>query len=557
MWVDTPEECYKLFQGFKSGVYVLYPIFVIDSDPLMVESMMVRNITSQTAYVIHLPSTRIVSTLRSFMTSKTVVKKGLYMARLCECLSVGYFGGLGVFHSCFEYAGSAFIQDSDVEGFMMERFLKFPNPANLPEEKEVVYPYTPTTPPVKFLASNPSVLVESVYDVNVQVNPLPMKVEGANKLYPNLNNLNLVRYIKEYTFSPDPNVYDRWLLSSGFQRATNIANTVSNQESAHKRMLDHYGSTQINTNCASGVDDIAKNDFVRIAVSSLLKKGRTVDELSRPLTTDDDSDRYEPEGAIKWTSKGYKVLEVVKEDDNRKHNKFRLEGLANRLFRRTDVCPMNNIQIGAIVRINLYANDRFRQTMTDAVKRRARHFKYNHTFSRALFRVERIVDGYYFLELVWDPRNVFRFSAWEVNDGSFKDKTKPFDGFVAQPKGFDKSAQGTEVENLWSYEHFQKKMTYGLKTPNDDITRVPFKGFRYTDLLRVDHQTETFMKTTKGREKYESCLKKCMSVGRKRAYEQEKKPTINKSTLSNFGNAETQRANCAKRRVLLLTLRQA
>jgi len=120
------------------------------------------------------------------------------------------------------------------------------------------------------------------------------------------------------------------------------------------------------------------------------------------------------------------------------------------------------------------------------VKVREKHFAYNHTYSRALFRIAEQRDipdegRKYFLELEWSPVGTFKYSEWEVDEG----------------------------RNLWSLEHHERGLSLGVK---------PFTGFHTYDLLRVDQQTEILMKTEEGKEKYRECLLKCMNAGHKASY---------------------------------------
>jgi hypothetical protein len=326
---------------------------------------------------------------------------------------------------------------------------------------------------------------------------------------------NTIAYLREYTFTPDDRVYRHYAESFKYARDKSVRETRVFQGENHDRMLK-VGSTQINT-CGNSVE---KGAFVRINERLLAPKERGVWDRG------DAAELNSVDGAVSWSARTYKVESVVPGDAERPR-RYKLAQVGG-LFYQRDLCPVENIEKGAIVRIRLAANNKYRKQIEGVIKTGNRHFKYNHSFSRALFRVERLeeigTEGdqrmRYFLSLEWSPVGVFKHSAWEV------DWQTP--------------------ENLWSYEHYEKRMYLGEKK---------FTGFTASDLLRVDRQTEVLMRTSEGKEKYERCLRKCMTLGRNPVFAQGKQPrrpptvaTIKE--LQTFGNNETRIDNCRKRHIL-------
>jgi hypothetical protein len=286
--------------------------------------------------------------------------------------------------------------------------------------------------------------------------------------YPvNLMNANLITYLQEYTFTPPDKVYYDWVRSCHYTSAKSINETVLFQDKNHERMLGR-GSTQINT-CTNA---ITVGSFVRVDSRAIGKEDYTADPNGDSVN-----------GTVPWTDKIYKVREIIEGTDV-SPRKYALVDLTGTLY-RSSLCPIENLEIGAIVRIRLSTIAKWLMA-NGTVKVREKHFAYNHTYSRALFRIAEQRDipdegRKYFLELEWSPVGTFKYSEWEVDEG----------------------------RNLWSLEHHERGLSLGVK---------PFTGFHTYDLLRVDQQTEILMKTEEGKEKYRECLLKCMNAGHKASY---------------------------------------
>jgi hypothetical protein len=302
---------------------------------------------------------------------------------------------------------------------------------------------------------------------NTVANVSICRVRADTPFYPvNLMNANLISYLKSYTFSPPDAVYQDHIASTRYSTSAAIAETARYQGINHGRMLSR-GSTQINT-CTNAV---TVGTFVRVDQRVLRKPQDYAQDLYGDSVN----------GTVPWTDKVYKVVKVIEGTDT-SPKKYVLQDMEREFFRGF-LCPVENLEIGAIVRIRLSTIAKWLMA-NGTVKVKERHFKYNHTYSRALFKIEVIREvenegNKFFLELIWDPRETFKFSEWEVD----------------------------ESQNLWSISHIDRKL--GARK---------FSGFWATDLLRVDLQTETLMRTADGKEKYRECLLKCMNLGHKATY---------------------------------------
>ena len=284
----------------------------------------------------------------------------------------------------------------------------------------------------------------------------------------NLMNANLISYLATYTFSPPDSVYQDWADSMRYKSAASITQTTKHQAKNHDRMLAR-GSTQINT-CTSAV---IVGTFVRMDTRV----------LGRPEEYASDPNWDSVNGSVPWSDKAYKVISVIEGTDI-SPKKYVLQDLKGTYFRGM-LCPIENLELSAIVRIRLSTIAKWLMA-NGTVKVRERHFKFNHSYSRALFRIARIEEipdegRKFFLDLVWNPKSTFKYSEWEVD----------------------------EAQNLWSYRHYEDGERIGIK---------PFTGFHTYDLLRVDQQTEILMRTDEGQEKYRECLLRCMNLGKKATY---------------------------------------
>ena len=272
---------------------------------------------------------------------------------------------------------------------------------------------------------------------------------------PHVANQNLIAYLNECTFSPARAYYDVELQSRTSHMGEVAKDTIEKQARVHDRMLKS-GSTQ--APCAG---DIKINDFVRCEVQRKRHRDPTPAEAMRGIRH---NSTLEPDGSQTWTSKAYKVIDITPATET-DGARYKLRKPNREWFYRGEVCPVNNIVDGAIVRIRLAANPFYRKQIEQIIKSGERLFKYNHMFSRSLFEVEskETVEGVdrYFLRALWEGGRVFKTAIWE-----------------------------TDVkENKWSKQH------------------EGFNGYLVHDLLRVDQQTALLLGQQDGVEKYTEYIK--------------------------------------------------
>ena len=272
---------------------------------------------------------------------------------------------------------------------------------------------------------------------------------------PHVANQNLIAYLTECTFSPSRAYYDMELQSRTSHMGEVAKDTIEKQMRVHDRMLKS-GSTQ--APCAG---DVKVGDFVRCEVKRKRHRDPTPAEAMRGIRH---NSTLEPDGSQTWTSKPYKVVDIVPATET-EGPRFKLRGTKREWFYRGEICPVNNVVPGAIVRIRLAANPFYRKQIEQIIKSGERLFKYNHMFSRSLFEVEskETVEGVdrYFLRALWEGGRVFKTAIWE-----------------------------TDVkENKWSKQH------------------EGFNGYLVHDLLRVDQQTALLLGQQDGVENYTEYIK--------------------------------------------------
>jgi hypothetical protein len=267
---------------------------------------------------------------------------------------------------------------------------------------------------------------------------------------PHVANQNLIQYLNECTFSPTRAYYDLELQSRTSHMGEVAKDTIEKQARVHDRMLKS-GSTQ-----APCSGDIKVNDYVRYEIKRKRHRDPKPAEAMRGIRH---NSTLEPDGSQTWTSKSYKVIEIAPATET-EGAQFKLRGPTRKWFYRGEICPVNNIVNGAIVRIRLAANPFYRKQIEQIIKSGERLFKYNHMFSRSLFEVEskETVEGIdrYFLRALWEGGRVFKTAEWETD----------------------------EKENQWSRQH------------------EGFNGYLIHDLLRVDQQTALLVGQENGVEKY-------------------------------------------------------
>lgn len=281
---------------------------------------------------------------------------------------------------------------------------------------------------------------------------------------PNLTHMGLINYMREATFTPSRVHFDAHAENAAaFQTRLSI-DTVANQMKSHDRMLN-AGTTQAKVADCSA--EIKQGTLVRYRLQ-YKRDPPTTPEERRAFDTYNKS--MEPDGSATWSHRWFVVREIVESADDLTPTTYKLSG-HKRAFYRIDLCPVFNIEIGAFVRIRLAANVYYRKQMEQRIRTSERHTRYNHKFSRTIFKVDGTVtqdaEGdptRYFLSVAWDAGTVYPLAAWETD-----------------PK-----------ENRWAEEHLQGD----------------FRGYLTSDLLRVDQQTALKMETPTGREEYGACLAK-------------------------------------------------
>ena len=272
---------------------------------------------------------------------------------------------------------------------------------------------------------------------------------------PHVANQNLIAYLTECTFSPSRAYYNMELQSRTSHMGEVAKDTIEKQARVHDRMLKS-GSTQ-----APCSGDIKVNDFVRFEIKRKRHRDPTPAEAIRGIRH---NSTLEPDGSQTWTSRSYKVIDIAPATET-EGARFKLRNTKREWFYRGEICPVNNIVEGAIVRIRLAANPFYRRQIEQIIKSGERLFKYNHMFSRSLFEVEskETVEGVdrYFLRALWEGGRVFKTAVWE-----------------------------TDVkENQWSKQH------------------KDFNGYLVQDLLRVDQQTALLLGQEGGDQKYTDYIK--------------------------------------------------
>ena len=272
---------------------------------------------------------------------------------------------------------------------------------------------------------------------------------------PHVANQNLITYLTECTLSPSRAYYDMEIRSRTSHMEEVAKDTIEKQARVHDRMLKS-GSSQ-----APCTGDIKVNDYVRYEIKKVRHRDPTPAEAMRGIRH---NSTLEPDGSQTWTSRSYKVIEIV-ESTETEGARFKLRGTKRDFFYRGEICPVNNIVEGAIVRIRLAANPFYRRQIEQIIKSGERLFKYNHMFSRSLFQVDaRVsVEGVdrYFLRALWEGGRVFKTAVWETD----------------------------EKENQWSQNH------------------EGFNGYLTQDLLRVDQQTALLLGQENGAQKYTDYIK--------------------------------------------------
>ena len=259
---------------------------------------------------------------------------------------------------------------------------------------------------------------------------------------PHLANQNLIAYLQQNTFSPSAEYYAAELQSRTGNMGDLSKSVIEQQMKVHDRMLKS-GSTQ--AVCAGGIQ---VGTYVRYMIQRRRRKDPTPAEAMDDIRH---NSTLEPDGAQTFTARAYRVVEIIPSTPT-SDTQYKLRG-PKRVFYRYELCPTNNIVEGSIVRIRLAANPYYRKEIERIIKSGERLFKYNHMFSRSLFKVEKAeeVEGVerFFLTVVWEAGRLYKFALWETD----------------------------AKQNRWSQYH------------------EGFAGYLNQDLLRVDQQTALQVET--------------------------------------------------------------
>jgi hypothetical protein len=285
---------------------------------------------------------------------------------------------------------------------------------------------------------------------------------------PNLTHAGILEFMRVGTYTPASAHYSAYLDNVAVRRDALNVETVANQMKSHERMLK-AGSTQA-PGCAG---EIVVGSRVRYRINYDRDPPGSFEERIR---ADLHNKSMEPDGSETWTHRTFVVKTVVEPTESPPSARTYTLGGVPRAFYRAELCPVHNIELDAYVRIRLSANVYYRKQIEQKIKTAERHTRYNHKFSRSIFKVagELRKDAgddvrRYVLEVAWAAADVYPLAAWETD-----------------PR-----------ENLWSAAHVYTKQGDGA-----------FHGYLTSDLLRVDQQTALKMETGLGRAAYTECLRK-------------------------------------------------
>ena len=202
------------------------------------------------------------------------------------------------------------------------------------------------------------------------------KQKGAgytSTLYtPHLLNANLLKYIDNWTFSPNDEAVASYM-ASVLKTSTAIQDKVSaRQAEVHRNMLEQ-GAMAV---CQGS---ISVNDAVRIPEFDP-GTGAAVPEI---------------DGSIKWDARQRKVVEIVRANKQSRYMaastpvdavRYKVKDV-KRLLYRYEVCPVDSVSIGRIVRVKLDRNSDVGKERDGSIKTREAKYKFFHVWTRSLFVV--------------------------------------------------------------------------------------------------------------------------------------------------------------------------
>ena len=306
----------------------------------------------------------------------------------------------------------------------------------------------------------------------------------AELVVPSVSSLYLTTYVRQLTFSPSEDYYEMHSRAANPNIKRLILSAIDTQQENHRRMLK-AGSTQPKCN-----GDVEVGTAVRYRLQF---KRDLPTNLQESLASRMHNSTMEPDGSGTWSERIFRVVKINEATETEfttyelaqpdtafvRGVTSRVDGIVQPIkFHRSDICPVNNIIIGAFVRIRLASNPRYRQQIEQQVRTGSRHTRYNHRFSRSIFEVTSTLlvgeEQRWFLTPKWKAGAVYPLAAWETD----------------------------ESQNTWSQLHYENREKVGSHI---------LKGYLTTDLIRVDQQTSLKMETDDGIQQYTDCIKRIIT----------------------------------------------
>ena len=204
-------------------------------------------------------------------------------------------------------------------------------------------------------------------------------LRGRTLYMPHLRNTNLLKYMEAYQFSPSNDAVEKYMGAARTLREAVVEKVNIRQTQVHAKMLEQ-GSVSV---CQGAVH---VNDIVRIPVFDKSTKAPIPDE----------------DGAFKWDPTPQKVVEVVRPNAKSIFKKnaapadvvrYKIRDYPHLLY-RYQVCPVDSVGIGRIVRIKQDVETDVGKSIGGAVKSREGQMKYMHVFTRSLYLVKGAVVEY-------------------------------------------------------------------------------------------------------------------------------------------------------------------
>ena len=295
---------------------------------------------------------------------------------------------------------------------------------------------------------------------------------------------NIIDWMERFTWTKPKWYYKEWFEYGQKQIHKNQFQGVVGQINAGIRMMKHGSSPQPCDQAA-----IVVGDKVRVKMEALIRRpklGRDVAMYNMRITNVD--------GSPQWADQEFEVAGYDRDNEvyTLKNDKGQLKGLGAsdgyeyrslRTFRRHDLCKFGQVKVGDVVRISMERVKKYRKHMTGAKIGRLDDILLLHKFTRSLFIVTHIAD-----------------------EGSTADGHTPPGIFVDTlfPMGYRLSDEMPTLYQVLTWETAEDVNTpedynphsagfydYQVRKGLDTIEmKDHFRGFKETDLLRVDEQTQ-------------------------------------------------------------------